>query len=160
MSASDSVLLREAEILRRHFTVIKKVGAISLVILVCILPSLILIGRSQAKRTQPLDYEVKQDVDDRLSCAYVKQFNLSKDLWLTVCNANHTIVLDIRRSKNDTMTEKGIRIDIQQWLTIKQLSRIIDIAINEARTYWKVIKRMNKEKRSLFLRKNYSDSGI
>jgi len=85
------------------------------------------------------DHGVKPDLN-KTACVYVKQFYLQQQLYATVCNQDGYVFVDIRQFVNGTATIIGADLSLLQWLTLKQLSSSIDVAISEARTYWTKLK--------------------
>ena len=119
--------------IKRRMKGIKWIGTTVMILIVIIVPGIVLISASSHSQT-PIDYEIKPNAT---ACVFVKRYNLSDNIYLTVCNLNGYIMLDIRQFLNETSTLKGIELDLRQWLTLKQLTHQIHVAIVEARTYRK-----------------------
>ncbi|MES9903035.1 MAG: hypothetical protein ABW168_10165 [Sedimenticola sp.] len=130
---------------KRYLAVAKWIGAAMLTILVLSMPGIV-ISLSATSQRPTLDYEVKIDDANRTACVFVKRYDLREGVYLTVCNMNGHIILDIRRFFNETASIRGIPLNLNQWLTLKQMTGTIDTAINEARTYWKELKELNEVK--------------
>ncbi len=126
--------------MRCHLTIIKWIGIV-LIFATCMSPILVLVGISGSR--EKLDYEVKEIPNlNQTGCVFVKQFRLGGSTYATVCNANGNVFVDIRRFLNGTATLVGIQLELRQWLTIKQTTKLIDTAISEARTYWNSLKHL------------------
>lgn len=74
------------------------------------------------------------------TCVFVKRFHLTENEYVTVCNLKGEMVLDIRKFVNNTATIKGLRLNLNQWGTLKQTIHSIDVAVTEPRTYRKHLK--------------------
>lgn len=123
--------------IRCHFTIIKWIGVLVL-ITTCAVPGVVIL--SQRDCSLPVsDGGVKPNLN-KTECLYVKQFYLQESLYATVCNQAGYVFLDIRKFVNGTATIIGVDLSLLQWLSLKQLSSSIDIAVTEARTYWKELK--------------------
>ena len=133
--------------MKRRLKMVKEFGVMSLLVMTfTLLSGIVLISTASTRNNhQPLDYELRENA----SCTYVKRFDITKGVWLTVCNKNGTIFLDIRQYVNDTSTAHGIQLDIQQWLTLKQLIPVTDEAVEEARTYWLNLRIIHKGRRDI-----------
>lgn len=135
--------------LRQHIYLVKTVGVVFIILSVCIIPSVVLISTVCSRHDNDIGASTTQiDVDDiavtttpidanQTACLYVKQFTLARNMRVTVCNQHSEIIVDIRRFINGTSTIIGIPLHLHQWLTLKQLTPLIDRAIAEARTFWK-----------------------
>ena len=127
------------EAIKRRMNGIKWIGTTVMILIVIIVPGIVLISASSHSQP-PIDYEIKPNAT---VCVFVKRYNLSENIYLTVCNLNGYIMLDIRQFLNETSTIKGFGLELRQWLTLKQLTHQIDVAIVEARTYWKNLQRLH-----------------
>ena len=131
----------ETEDIQRHITVLKWTG-VTLIMLATILTPVIVYTGSMVQSKPPLDYEVKvTDSNNETACIYVKRYNLSDHVYLTVCNLNGEILIDIRQFFNQTASLRGIPLNLHQWYSLKQMSQMVDSAVHEARTYWRVLKK-------------------
>ena len=122
-----------------HLTIIKWIGVI-LILSTCALPGVVLIGVSHCPpEVEPVAMRPNLN---QSACVYVKQYYLRGNTYATVCNMNGQIVMDIRRFINGSTTLIGIQLNLNQWLSLKQMTPQIDIGIAEARTYWKTLKNL------------------
>lgn len=135
-SLADEMMLKDKN-LRCHLTIIKWVGVVILAT-ICAVPGFIILSHRDCALHVP-DHGVKPNLN-KTACVYVKQFYLQQRLYATVCNQDGYVFVDIRQFVNGTATIIGVDLSLLQWLTLKQLSPSIDIAISEARTYWKKLK--------------------
>lgn len=129
--------------LKGHFRVVKLIGVV-FIALFCALPGIVMISVSVTHR-RPVDYEIQPIDLNHTACLYVKQYHLQGNVYGTLCNQNGLIFLDIRRFLNGTATPIGIQLELHQWLTLKQLTPLIDEAISEARNYWRTLKTYKRE---------------
>ena len=127
------------ETVKRRINGIKWIGALTMILIVITVPGIILISVSSPSQP-PIDFEIKPNAT---ACVYVKRYNLSENIYLSVCNLNGYIMLDIRQFINESSTIKGIGLNTRQWSSLKQLTQHIDVAIDEARTYWKNLQRLH-----------------
>ena len=123
--------------LKGHFRTIKRIGVIVMV-LICAVPGIVMVSVSVTNR--PPNNDINPINLNHTACVYVKQYHLQGNVYGTLCNQNGLIFLDVRRFLNETASPIGIQLELHQWITLKQLTPLIDEAISEARTYWKTLK--------------------
>ena len=142
INPSESLIVGfETEDIQRHITVLKWTG-VTLIMLATILTPVIVFTGSMVQFKPPMDYEVKvTDSNNETACIYVKRYNLGDHVYLTVCNLNGEILIDIRQFFNQSASIRGIPLNLKQWNSLKQMSQMIDSAVSEARTYWSVLKK-------------------
>lgn len=126
--------------MKRHIRAIKWIAMTFMVAVGVSIPGIVLVSVSSHSQTL-VDQAEKLN---HTACLYAKQYHLNENVYITVCNMNGDVLLDIRQFLNNTATIKGIQLNLRQWLTLKQMSRPIDVAIMEARTYWKHLKALEK----------------
>lgn len=132
--------------LRCHMTIVKWIGII-LIVSTCTSTVFVLVGMSISRhsKSSEVDCVIKLEEESQrpnvseTACVYVKQYNLRENTYVTVCNREGEVFIDIRRFLNGTATILGIPLSLHQWLTLKQVTPLIDRAITEARTYWKTL---------------------
>ena len=113
---------------KRHLRLAKWVGIILIALATGVsIPPLAMSNTP----TQPKWSE--KNISD-IACAYVKRYNLTLNTYITVCNMNGDIMLDIQRN---TAISMKITLTVGQWLSLKNVISGVDSAISEARTYWK-----------------------
>ena len=127
--------------IKRHIDGIKWIGVAIIMTVVVSVPGIVLISQSP-RHTEDRVIVSPNDT----TCVFVKRYNLTERIYLTVCNLNGYVTLDIRQFLNNTPTVKGIALSLHQWLTLKQMIHPIDTAIDEARTYWLRLRRLNLNK--------------
>ncbi|MES9880678.1 MAG: hypothetical protein ABW185_07335 [Sedimenticola sp.] len=123
--------------LRQHINLVKIIGVIFILLSAFIIPSVVLMTTVCFPNNT---YSSEIDVEaNQTACMYVKQFALSRNMRVTVCNQGSEIIVDMRRFINGTSTIIGLPLQLRQWSKLKQLTPLIDRAIFEARTFWKDI---------------------
>lgn len=55
------------------------------------------------------------------SCDFIKQFDLRESIYLTVCNRDDFIILEIRRFQNRTASILGISLNNKKTASIKTI---------------------------------------
>lgn len=135
-SLMDELSLKHKN-LRCHLTIIKWVGVVILATAFTV-PGVILLVQQDSSH-QSFDEGIQPELN-KTACVYVKQFYLQDQIYATVCNQNGYVFVDIRQFINGTATIIGVDLNLRQWLTLKQHTRTIDVAIAEARTYWRELK--------------------
>ena len=134
---------RRLAVIHQHLNIVKLVGVIFILLSTCIIPPLVLVNtvcRERRARNSEISQPAPSADINQTACVFVKQFSLGVNTYITICNLQSEIIVDIRRFINGTSTIIGITIDLQQWLTLKQITPLVDRAIYEARTFWKSIK--------------------
>lgn len=122
--------------IKEHMRGVKWIALTFIVALTVSIPGLVMISVSS-----PQTVTLKREENmNNTACVFVKRFHLTEKVYVTVCNLNGEMVLDIRKFVNNTATIKGLRLNLNQWGTLKQTMHSIDVAVNEARTYWKHLK--------------------
>lgn len=122
--------------IKEHMRGVKWIALTFIVALTVSIPGLVMISVSSP---QTVTLKREENMNNTV-CVFVKRFHLTEKVYVTVCNLNGEMVLDIRKFVNNTATIKGLRLNLNQWGTLKQTMHSIDVAVNEARTYWKHLK--------------------
>jgi hypothetical protein len=117
---------------KKRIRVVKGIGILLMMIIACTTPGLIILG-SAPHHIEQLDINSLHDIIlNQTACDFIKQFDLRESIYLTVCNRDDFVILDIRRFQNQTASILGIPLNTQQWLQLKQSIRAIDAAISQA----------------------------
>jgi len=67
-------------------------------------------------------------------CSYMKQFEMPREYYVTVCVYQKEVRIDFRQFINGQPTIKGLYFDVRQWSYLKRLVPNIDTTIVRART--------------------------
>lgn len=103
-----------------------------MMIIACKTPCLIILGSTPHYIEQIDNNQLHHIMLNQTACAFIKQFDLRESIYLTVCNRDDFIILEIRRFHNQTASILGIPLNTRQWLQLKQSIRAIDAAIPQA----------------------------
>lgn len=128
--AEEETYYFESERARRSIRAVKWIGAVGIILITLSSPIFVL---ASMKWTQDplLDYEVKVKAN-QTACIYLKQFDLTDNVIISVCNRGGVIVLDIRLFINHTATIRGIPLNLKQWTTLKRILPSVNGAIENA----------------------------
>ena len=129
--------------IKNHLTGIKWVAATFMFATLVALPGIVLISVQSSHQCKQLNetIDAPNERPNNSTCVYVKRYHLLENIYATVCNLDGYIVIDLRKFINNTATINGIQLNLQQWQSLKLTSSTIDVAVAEARTYWKHLKR-------------------
>ena len=129
--------------IKNHLTGIQWVAITFILTVFVALPGIVLISvQSSHQREQLIEtIDVTNERANNTACVNVKRYHLSENIFSTVCNVDGYIVVYLRKFINGTATIKGIQLNLQQWQSLKQASASIDVAVAEARTYWKHLRK-------------------
>ncbi len=112
---------RTSLVTKYHSTVVKLLGiSFMLVTILLVILSINIYQSSLEVRTLNLT-----------SCGFAKQYSLGGNTHATACVQNGDAIVDIRKFLNGTATIIGISLDLRQWRTLKRLTSLIDIGIDE-----------------------------
>ncbi|KAL4221135.1 hypothetical protein ACF0H5_019394 [Mactra antiquata] len=126
---SDESILK---LFNKRFHTIKKCGLVLMVLIVCLTPGLVIITSTPHHIHQHEYIEMNDIIVNQTACGYIKQFDLLENIYLTVCNRDNFVLLDIRRFFNQTASIQGIGLNIHQWSQLKKLLHLIDTAISKS----------------------------
>ena len=119
----------------------QKNATLIICITICATPGFVILSQREGLHCTPLSIngELKLNAS---ACLFNKQFRLLDNIYVTVCNQDRYVFLDVRKFVNGTPTIIGVDLSLMQWLSLKQLTSNIDTAtcISEARTFWKKLK--------------------
>jgi hypothetical protein len=111
--------------LRRHLTIVKRIG-ILLMLILCTCTFGVVISRAGDRRL-PIDYEVKADYIDpnHTSCVYFEKYTFRENEY-AVCNVDGVVYININVNGSGTL------FDIRRWLAFKQMVPLVDTSITKA----------------------------
>ena len=112
-----------------HIIIIKWVGVMGIILVTFCIPVYVLLCIEWSNK-DPLDYEVKAT---QTACSHLKQFDLSNNVILSVCQGDGEISVDIRLFLNQTATIHGIPLNFRQWNVLQRVSSSVNSAIEEAK---------------------------
>ena len=90
----------EMQNITRHIGAIKAIGTEFLLLATICSPVLIFTGLMSQELARPPDDVVRvsaQELINQTECLYAQRFHLGQQVYLTVCNLNREIKLDLRR---------------------------------------------------------------
>ena len=131
----------EMQNITRHIGGIKGIGTGFLLLVTICSPVLILTGLMSQELARPPDDVVRvsaQDLINQTACLYAKRFHLGQQVYLTVCNLNGEIILDLRRFFNQSASIRGIPLSVPQWESLKHIIWRVDTTVRLAKTHAKV----------------------
>ena len=128
-SVHDQTYYFEQKHLRCHIRAVKWIGTTGAIVVLLPTPLFVLASMNWSK-SHPVDYEVKVDVN-KSACSNLKQFDLKDHFILLVCNRDGEIILDIRLFINQTVTIRGIPLNLRQWNVLQRASASVNRAIEE-----------------------------
>ena len=105
-----------------------KLFGVLFLLAICVVPGYVLIGIDSMNSEQV----VKPNLNQTMCQEYIQQFLLTNSVYVTVCNINGYVFLDIRKFINGNATIIGISLNVDQWMDIKRLMLKIDIAVKTA----------------------------
>ena len=139
ISDLDEQLSSRENALKNNLNTIKKNATVIICITIYATPGFVILSQREGLHCTPLSINGKLKLNAS-ACLFNKQFRLLDNIYATVCNQDGYVSLDVRKFVNGTPTIIGVDLSLMQWLSLKQLTSIIDTAISEARTFWKKLK--------------------
>ena len=128
--AKEQTYYFESEHFRRPIRAVKWMGVIGIILITLSSPMFVLAS-TKWSQDHPLDDQVKVEAN-QTACSYLKQFYLTDNVIIWVCNRGGDIVLDIRLFLNQTATIHGIPLNMRQWRTLQRISPTVNRAIEKA----------------------------
>ncbi len=93
-------------------------------------PDAIWIRRLSTDRGDRLiDYVTVSDTN-ATTCDYSERYYIGETTYLTVCDLNGYVILDIRKFINNSASIAGIPLSVNQWISLKRQIPPIDAAID------------------------------
>ncbi len=121
-----------SEIAKRRVASVKWIGVSCMLVITIAIPTVIWIRRFD-RGGLLIDYVTVHDSNATAECDYSERYDLGETTYLTVCDLNGYVILDIRKFINNSATISGVPLNWDQWISLKRQIPPIDIAIGEAR---------------------------
>ena len=119
----------DQEEVKCHIKIIKWTGVIG-IILVPLSTPLYSLASMEWSNNYPFDYVMEVN---QTACSYLKQFDLKDNVILSVCNIDGEIMLNIRLFLNQTVTIRGIPLNLRQWKVLQRASNSVNRAIEKGK---------------------------
>ncbi len=117
MNVETARMLRmRSEIAKRRVAAVKWIGVSCILVITIAIPTTIWIRRLSTDRGDRLiDYVTEYDTN-ATACDYSERYYIGETTYLTVCELNGYVILDIRKFINDSASIAGIPLSVNQWV--------------------------------------------